>query len=311
MVTLLVTGCGKVAKLNNGEEVVAEVNGEKITANELYTQMKDKYARNMLIDMIDTAILDKVYKTDSAMTTTINNQIASYKQQLGDSFLSTIKTQVGLNSEAEFYNYLMLNYKRNKAIEDYVKGIITDEEIKTYYDTKTVGDIKASHILIKPDVTDSMTSDQKAAKEKEAENLAKEIITKLNNGEKFADLAKKYSDDGSAANGGDLGWFNKGQMTEPFEKAAYALAKGKYSTTPVKTEFGYHIILKTDERAKTSLKQARDSIIDSIKTEKLNETNTTLPYKALDELRKKYKLNIQDSELKKQYNAYMNELMNQ
>jgi parvulin-like peptidyl-prolyl isomerase len=156
-----------------------------------------------------------------------------------------------------------------------------------------------------------MTSDEKTEAEKKAENLAKEIITKINNGEKFADLAKKYSDDGSASNGGDLGWFNKGKMVQTFENAAFALKKGEYTKTPVKSEFGYHIILKTDEKAKPTLEQSKDNITDSIVTEKLSAENNILPYKALDELRKKYKLNIEDSELKKQYDSYMKELLTQ
>jgi parvulin-like peptidyl-prolyl isomerase len=311
LVALLVTGCGQVAKLKDGTEVVAEVNGKKITADDLYGEMKTTYARNVLIDMIDKTVLEKVYKTDDDMKTTINNQIDSYKQQLGDNFMSTVKSQLGLNTEEEFFNYLLLNYKRNLAAKDYIKTIITDAEIQTYYNTKTVGDIRASHILIKPDTTDSMTADEKAAKETEAEDLAKDIIKKLNNGEDFATLAKKYSDDGSASKGGDLGWFNKGAMVESFETAAYALKKGEYTKTPVKSDYGYHIILKTDQKTKPSLKDAKNDIISSITTDKLAETNNTYTYQALIELRKKYKLNIQDSELKKQYDSYMNELLNQ
>lgn len=306
--TLLVTGCG-VAKLENGEEVVAKIDGQTITADNLYQRVKDKHGRNELIDMIDSIVLNKIYKTDETMTSTVNNQIDYYKEQLGEQFLPYIKSQLGINNEEEFKELLLLDYKRNEATKDYLKTVITDTEINNYYETKTVGDIKASHILIKPEVTDSMTTEQKTAKEKEAEELAKQIITKLNNGEKFADLAKEYSDDGSASSGGDLGWFNKGKMVEAFETAAFALKKDEYSKTPVKSEFGYHIILKTDERAKPTLEKAKDGIIDSLIDTKLKEENNTYAYKALVELRKKYKLEIQDSELKKQYDSYMSELL--
>lgn len=310
LVALLVTGCGGVAKLKDGSEVVAEVNGKKITANDLYSEMKSTYARDVLITMIDTNVLNKVYKTTDDMKTTINNEIDAYKKQLGDNFMPTVKSQLGLNTEDEFFNYLLLNYKRNLAAKDYIKTIITDAEIQTYYDTKTVGDIRASHILIKPDTTDDMTATEKTAKEEDAKKQAEDIIKKLENGEDFATLAKKYSDDGSASKGGDLGWFNKGAMVESFETAAYALKKGEYTKTPVKSDYGYHIILKTDEKAKPSLKDSKNDIISSITTDKLAETDNTYTYQALIELRKKYKLNIQDSELKKQYDSYMNELLN-
>lgn len=305
---LMVTGCG-VAKLENGQEVVAKVDDKTITADDLYNAIKNQFGRNVLIDMIDTAILDKLYKTDETVTATIDSQVAYYKEQLGDNYLPYLKSQLGLNSEEEFRTLLTLEYKRNEAVKDYVATTITNKEIEEYFEDETVGDIRASHILIKPDVTDDMDAEEEKAKENEALELAKEIITKLNAGEKFADLAKEYSEDGSASKGGDLNWFNKGVMTDPFEDAAFALKKGEYTKTPVKSEFGYHIILKTDEKAKPTLEQAKDDIIDSLVTEKLAEPDNVLGYKALTELRKDHKLDIQDSELKKQYDSYMKELL--
>jgi len=115
---------------------------------------------------------------------------------------------------------------------------VTDAEIKAEYDSKMGGDnakeYKARHILVKPD-------------DKE---LAVKIIGELDKGGDFAKLANKHSLDGKEAqNGGELGWFSAGQMVEPFSKAVIALEKGKYSKEPVQTQFGWHIILKEDERA--------------------------------------------------------------
>ena len=82
----------------------------------------------------------------------------------------------------------------------------------------------------------------------------KDLIKKLNDGEDFATLAKENSDDtGSAANGGDLGYFNKGEMVKEFEDAAYNLKVNEYTKEPVKTTYGYHIILKTGEKDKAKL----------------------------------------------------------
>lgn len=74
--------------------------------------------------------------------------------------------------------------------------------------------------------------------------IADEIIQRLKNGEDFAELAREYSKDpGSAQNGGDLGWFGKGRMVPEFEAAAFALEKsGDFTTRPVQSSFGYHII---------------------------------------------------------------------
>jgi parvulin-like peptidyl-prolyl isomerase len=71
--------------------------------------------------------------------------------------------------------------------------------------------------------------------------LANELRTRLLAGEDFAALAEEYSDDGSSASGGDLGWFARGAMVAPFEEAAFALAVDEISE-PVKTDFGYHLI---------------------------------------------------------------------
>ena len=86
----------------------------------------------------------------------------------------------------------------------------------------------------------------------EALNKAKEVIKKLNDGADFAKLAKEYSSDSSnASKGGDLGYFNTGDMAEEFETAAYKLKLNEYTKEPVKTKFGYHIILKTGEKGKS------------------------------------------------------------
>jgi foldase protein PrsA len=307
---LLVTGCGKVMKLKNGEEIVAAFDKEKITADTLYKEIKDRYARNVLIDMIDTTILDKKYPTDETMNSTIDQQIEYIKGQTKGEFLAAIKYYYGVNTEADFRKVLLLEEKRKLATKDYAKSVIKDSEINDYYASDIVGDIKASHILIKPDVTDNMTDEEKTNKEKEALATAKDVISQLNNGAKFTDLAKKYSaDKANADKGGDLGFFNKGTMDANFEKAAYDLEKGKYTTEPVKSQFGYHIILKTDSKAKPELKLVKADIIDKL-ADKLITDKTTTNVTTLIELRKTNKLKIYDAELKAQYDAYMNELSN-
>jgi len=112
---------------------------------------------------------------------------------------------------------------------------ITDETVKTRYDkeiSETVAEkeIDARHILVK------------------TEDEAKAIISELDAGKDFAELAKAKSTGPSGVSGGTLGYFGKGQMVPEFEVVAFALEKGAYTKTPVKTQFGWHIILKQDER---------------------------------------------------------------
>jgi parvulin-like peptidyl-prolyl isomerase len=87
--------------------------------------------------------------------------------------------------------------------------------------------------------------------------LANELRQRLLAGEDFAALAAEYSDDpGSAANGGDLGWFGKGQMVAPFEEAAFSLPIGEISE-PVKSDFGYHLIEVLERDAARPKSQAQ------------------------------------------------------
>lgn len=94
------------------------------------------------------------------------------------------------------------------------------------------------------------------------EAAAKSIIAQLEKGADFAALAKKYSTDPAASSGGDLGWFGRNDMVPAFAAAAFALKPGQYTKTPVKTEFGWHVIEVEDRRVQTppSLAEAHDEV---------------------------------------------------
>ena len=310
-VLLLVTSCGKVPKLKNGDEAVVTMKDGDISVEELYSEMKEKYALDMLITKIDTAILNNVYKTDDEEKNYIDKQLETIKYYYETYYKSQYKsfqeylTQNGVESEDELKENIRLTYKRNKAVKDYVKSIITNKEIEKYYDEEIFGDISASHILIKPEYDDNASDEEKKEAEKKALKEAKEVIAKLKKGEDFAELAKEYSDDSSnSKSGGKLADFNHGQMVEAFEDAAKDLKVGSYTTTPVKTEFGYHIILKTAQKDKPALKEVKDDIISDLTDEKLKD-DSTLEVTALVELRKKHKVEIQDKDIKKLYEAYV------
>lgn len=310
----LLTGCG-AAKLKNGEELVAKVDNYKISADDLYSEMKEKYAVKTLIDNIDHQLLDTTYKTDETETKAIENQIEEIKKTYGSNdqiFEQIIKQVYNVESVDELKAILSLDYKRDLAIKDYVKEkVVTDEEVTTYYDTKVIGDVKASHILIKPNAKDSDSEETKTKKENEAKKKAEEIIKKLDNGEDFAKLAKKYSDDkGTASKGGNLGYFNMDDdFEENFVSAAAALKKGAYSKEPVKTKYGYEIILKVDEKDKKKKDDLESTIRQTLADEKIKEdSSTTTYYKRLRDWRESKGLKFEDKELKKMYDKYMKTL---
>ena len=311
IILLVATGCGKVPKLENGQEAIVTLKEGNISVDSLYEEMKDSYALNLLINMVDTQILEKLYPTDDEEKDYVKNQVETikyyyenyYKEQY--SSFEQYLTENGVANEAELKENIALTYKRNLAVEKYAKSLVTEKEIKKYYQDEIFGDISASHILITPDVKEGATDAEKKDAEAKALKTAKEIITKLKNGEDFAKLAKEYSDDESnSASGGKLGDFNHGQMVEEFEDAARKLKVGSYSTTPVKTQYGYHIILKTAQKDKPTLEDVKEDIIEDIANKKLTD-DQTLQTTALVELRKEHGMEIQDKNLKDQYKAYV------
>ena len=292
---LLLTGCGK-AKLKDGSEVAFKVNGEKVSAEKVYETLKEKYAKQILADEIDKIIFDTVYKDDEEIENKVNEQIDYLRTNYGDNWETTLKS-AGYDSEDALKDELRLSYQRDKAVRDYIKENISDSEINSYYNDEYEGSISAKHILI----STSNRSDEDAEKE------AKEIIKRLNNGEDFSDIAKEKSEDpGSKDNGGDLGYFGKGEMVSEFEEAAFKLEVNEYTKEPVKTSYGYHIILKTGQKEKAKLKDVKNDIIDKLVEKKIDE-DKTIAITSLEQIRKDYGLKINDSTLKREYKAYIQE----
>jgi len=152
---------------------------------------------------------------------------------------------------------------------------ITEEDAKKYYDENPTKfevkeQVRASHILIKPDTTDSEADPNQAKAEAKAKIQG--LLEQIKGGANFAELAKANSDCPSAARGGDLNFFARGQMVPPFDKAAFELEVGKLSDI-VETRFGYHIIKVTDRKdaSTTSFEQAKNSLIRQLTQQKQAE----------------------------------------
>ncbi len=308
---LFVTSCGKIPTLSNGEEAVVTLDDGGISVNELYEEMKNTYALSTLLDLIDNKILSEKYPSGEDEESYIKGQLDSmqlyydyYYKESYPSFEAFVYSQYNVSSIDAVKKILGLEYKRNQVVLEYAKGLVTDKEIQNYYDDDVIAEIRASHILITTDYADGATDEQKAEIDKTALEQAKSIITKLNNGEKFEDLAKEYSKDNSASNGGDVNWFGHGEMVEEFENAAIKLKKGEYTKEPVKTKYGYHIILKTDEREKAKLEDIKEEVIESVAEDKVENTKN-IKILALIDFRKDNGIKIEDPELAKQYKTYI------
>lgn len=311
-ILLLVTGCKQIPKLENGKEKVVSFKEGGIAVDDLYDQMKSKYALNILLDMIDKEITNEKYKETDEEKEYIANQKnieQTYYDIIYKNSYSTyeqyLRAKYGISSSNDLDDIFKLSYRRNQLVKDYIKDHITESEIKDYFENSYIGDIEASHILITADYGENATDDEKKEAESKALEKAKDIIKMLDEGKDFAELAKEYSKDGSADNGGALGRFGHGDMASEFEEAAYKLEVGKYTTEPVKTKFGYHIILKTKDYGKGELEDAREEIIDALVEEK-QTSEDNISYKTLIDARDDYGVTIEDSVLKEQYDNYKN-----
>ncbi len=225
----------------------------------------------------------------------INNQLAMLKKRFP--------------SEAEFNKVLSKNnlseaamraqLERNTAIKEFIdkqfvqKVTISDKESKAYYESnpdlfKQPEQVQASHILIKID--SKADESQKAQARKKIEKIQK----RLQKGEDFAALAKEFSQCPSNAKGGDLGYFQRGQMVPAFEQVAFALKPGVVSDI-VETKFGYHLIKVIGKKSETTIpyKDVKDKLEQHLKREKIQK-EVTLHVEKLNEKAKVERFSTDD-----------------
>ena len=240
------------------ETIVAKVNGEKITSSEvdkLYAQAQQQGFPVNQSQVIDQLITKKVLLQEA------KKQNIQIEEAAVDKYLTDLQALVGqpidpllekmqLTKEefrAQIKDQLMIT--QLLADKQQTAESISKEEIEAFYAANeeyfiAQEQVNASHILVK------------------TEEEAKEVLQQLKDGEDFATVAKEKSIDPSAkANGGNLGFFGKGQMVPEFEKVAFALTVDEVSE-PVKSQFGYHVIIVHEKKAagKLSLEEAREDI---------------------------------------------------
>ena len=289
----------RIATLKDGTQPVAEIDNYTVTADDLYEDMKELYSISSLLDKIDNKILEKKYPETDDMNDeikeTAENYYKAYKQYYQadkEKFLSNN----GFSSEKAFLEYLKLQYRRNTYAKDYIKTLISDKDVEKYYNDNVYGDINTKHILVK---VDSSASDKD---KKAAEDLAKEIISKLNDGKSFDEVKDEYKDKITYE---ELGYKSyNANLESAYMDAMQKLDNNSYSKEPVKTSYGYHVIYRIDQKDKPALEDVKEEIIDSLVSEKKSE-DKNISYIALDKMREEAGLKFSDTVLEKKYNTYM------
>ena len=216
------------------------------------------YALDQLVNqqLLIQAAEEAKIKVDEAVVNKQFDEIQSnypskaiFEEELRNSGLTT----------KELKNLLRTNLKIEKLQEQILEDIeVTETDLQNAYE-----EINARHILIQPE------QDGDEAREAALEE-AKQVILELEEGTDFAVAAEAYSaDTGSKVNGGELGWFGRGQMVEPFEKAAFAATVGEI-VGPVESQFGFHIIQVTERKEATGaeFEQAQEELKSKVRENK-------------------------------------------
>ncbi len=251
--------------LAQSDTVVATVSGQSITEADV----------QMAVSELDQqfAQLTPEQKRAAALSAIIEIRLMSEKAKA-----SKLDQDENFKRKLAFLNERALHAQ---VIEKEISPKVTDEMLKARYDKEVAArppaeEVRARHILVK------------------TEEEAKEIIAKLDGGADFEALAKeKSSDPGSGANGGDLGFFSKGQMVPEFEAAAFALEPGAYTKTPVKSDFGFHVIKLEEKRTQPPV--AFDEVKDQIRQLVFRDVY----FEAVKQLRAGAQVEIKDETLKK------------
>ena len=204
-----------------GNPIVAKVNGTDVTRVDVFNfiQTLPPQTRQMPVSQLFPIAVEQV----------VNARVITEKTK-----------GINLDSDPEVKKQMEIakeNITRGVYIQKQVSDRITEDRLKAAYEQykstfPKIDELKASHILVKE------------------EDKAKDLIKQLDEGGNFAELAKANSIDGTAANGGELGYFAEADVVPEFAKAAYGTDVGSYTKKPVKTEFGYHIIKVEEKRVR-------------------------------------------------------------
>lgn len=257
---------------DNSNTVVATVNGEKITKEDLYNflvKTNGEQALNVLI--IEKIVRLEAEKENIEVTKDdIQAEMDKMIEEFGgEEVFNNALTFYGV-TRADMEYDIEMNLYLERLLEPVIE--ITEDEMKNYFEENKDSfaqkeEVKARHILV------------------EDEETAREVKEKIDKGGDFEELAKEYSTDtGTKDKGGDLGYFGKGKMVKEFEDAAFSLDIGEVSE-PVKSEYGFHIIKVEDrkEAKEANYEESKEEIREKIFEQKYPEAYNNWIQKKLEE----------------------------
>lgn len=259
---------------NVGEEAVATIDDETITANEVYELMLRQVGSQAVDQLITERLVNRAATAANIQVTDedIDKELEPIKASFPDDETFNMQLEMAGFTLDSFKEQIAMQVRLEKLVEPQVE--VTEEDLQAYYDQnkaqyETGEQVRASHILV------------------DTKEEADEILALIEGGADFAELAKERSKDGSAAQGGDLNFFGRGQMVAPFEEAAFALEIGEVSDV-VESQFGFHIIKLTDKKAAgtATFEEKKEEIRETVTQQKMSQRMSAY----LEELRSAAKI---------------------
>jgi foldase protein PrsA len=268
LLVVLITYALIYPPVSKGEESIAKVNGISIAKEQLYDAVLASGGKETLQYLIEQELIQQ--EAQKAGIQVQQGEIDSELESTQKQFASEAEFNQALNNYGMTLDHLKQNIQTQLMLEKLLEPqtTVTEDEINKYYEDNlgtliTPEQVKASHILV-------------ATKEE-----AEAILQDLKNGDDFSTIAQEKSlDTASKSQGGDLDYFAKGEMEEPFESAAFKLETGAISDV-VQTTNGYHIIKVTDH--KQSYTPTLDEKKQEIRTIVMKEEISTLTSSWLEE----------------------------
>lgn len=270
---------------------VAKVNGTVITQGELDREIShnlpntqqhqangaqwkamERFFLNRLVDktlLLQQAERNKVTVSDQDVDKRWNDLVKGFpSQEVLNNFLKGKKI-TEKQVKADIRDSMRIEALLHKEVISHVS--VTDQEVREEFDRhrekyRTPEEIRARHILFR------VKADATPAEVAAVRRKAAAVLARIRKGEDFAKLAKEFSEDGSKVNGGELGYFKRGDMVPAFEKAAFALKVGQVSGL-VRSRFGYHIIQVEDRKPARELKfdEVKNHIRENLTRQKANQ----------------------------------------
>lgn len=279
----------RIAKLKNGEEVVASLGDYTVTADEVYNSVKNESAMYNVLDLIDYAILLDIYGDTGEADTYALEQAEQVYQSYEDYYGYSKEDFLSLNgykNEKEFLTYMRHYYYYSKYYEDYLKEQISDEEVEEYYNSYVGGTKKVHLYTVYDDSVD-----------------LNDIKKELDKGKSISKVNAKYSG-ATYSELGEISYTDYADYSDEFITQLYSLKAGQTSSVFQDGSTGKSLIYVESAEDTPELSDIKDEL-KQILGSKLDSEDSTLYYKAFIELREEKGLKFSDTEFKEMYDNFV------